>query len=109
MRQSHLRLRSVTPKDGGAHVRVLHNDIPGIVSRDLRDFAGYIAERRAADMAGYVIIAWSNDGSVGTRLFVGNNKAVPRLMIPEFIKACAIDFLASLPDEQPGPVRGDAA
>lgn len=65
---SHLRLRSVRMRDGGALVRVLHNDVPGIVSRSLKADARTIADQRASDIAGYAIVAWTSDGSTSTQV-----------------------------------------
>lgn len=96
MRQGTLRLRSVRMKAGGAPIRVISNDRPARVMAELRNSVDRIADVRDDDIAGFALIAWSNDGSTSTNVIVGNGRIVPRFSVPAFVETAVRDFLYDL-------------
>jgi hypothetical protein len=53
---------------------------------DLKANAAEIAEHRKADMAGYVIVAWSSSNDVTVKTAIWDHARLPRQLVPEFIK-----------------------
>lgn len=95
MRNGLLRLRSVRMKSGGAFVRVIPNEMSATLTRYFRQDARAIANKRASDLAGYAIVAWSLDGSTSAQMFIGEGRVVPRFSAVEFVKNALTDHLIS--------------
>jgi hypothetical protein len=82
-------------KSGGAKVRVINNDIPGQVAANLRTTAGAMADDHRHDMAGYALVAWANDLTVSSQVFIGNGAVVPRVTVPDFVKSVVAEHLVA--------------
>lgn len=91
MTEFRIRLRSVRPKNGGAGVRVLHNEHPNYSEDVAENWRGtmieqarFIAESgEGVDIDGFLVIALWADGqrSVGFRM----PDRIPRELFPAYI------------------------
>lgn len=79
------RIGKITPKNGGAQIRVLHQRAPeDNLNGEIIRYARIIAENDS-EMMGFTVVAFFADGSHshGTRL--KENAAVGRTMFPSFV------------------------
>lgn len=94
MKTSIPKLSSVKFRSG-ASIHVLRNRRPEECVRAYDRLASGIRARRADDMTGFAIVAWSDRGSVSTTLHIEDGRQVGTMMAPEFVKNAILDHIAS--------------
>lgn len=85
-------------KDGRQIVVYRNRRIDEIRGFFKSDAASVLASRQ--DMAGYVLVAWDNDGSRSCAIMSHNGRVVPRGLMPEFVRR-AIEERLGAPDLDP--------
>ena len=81
------RIRAVRFKNGGEVRRLVTErelDAIDVVGR-FADSAMDIGQQHQDDMAGFVIVAWSDDGAVTVQQVIGRQSPVLKALVPVFV------------------------
>jgi len=87
------RIGSVRLKNG-ATLHVLRNTVAEDCHTAFLEDVADISKHRAANMAGFAIVAWSVDGGTSTALRVRDSRQVGRTMAPDFVRSALIEHNA---------------
>ena len=94
MKTSIPRLRSVRFKDGRAPLRVIRPAPGNTCQRDQFVRTSESIATTRPYLSGYAIVAWDDDGSTSVDMGT-NGLPVPQMMVPEYIKTCLLDWIAT--------------
>lgn len=95
MIESHLRIRSIRPKDGSAEVRVLYSKDPDISERVATCGPRMLASAGTNQLVGYCLFAWRADGTAYSLRRAGNGNQIPAALLPDFIRNALLADTAS--------------